>query len=62
MALDFGPYSSEPKVQRRIRQITAEGRGWAGDDGYLVAVALFTRGPALPGDRGDQLLRALQLG
>jgi len=61
MALDFGPYSSEPKVRERIRRICAEGRGWAGDEGYMVAVALFTKDPALPGDRGAQLLGALQL-
>jgi methylase of polypeptide subunit release factors len=61
MALDFGPYSNEPKVRARIREICAEGRGWAEDDGYLVAVALFTRDRELPGDRADQLLKALQL-
>jgi hypothetical protein len=61
MALDYGPYSNEPKVRDRIRRICAEGRGWAGEDGYMVAVALFTKDPALPGDRGDQLLNALQL-
>jgi hypothetical protein len=62
MALDFGPYSNEPKVREQIRRICAEGRGWAGDDGYMVAVALFTKDPDLPGDRADQLLNALQLG
>jgi methylase of polypeptide subunit release factors len=61
MGLDYGPYSSEPKVRAQIRRIVEEGRGWAGDDGYMVAVALFTRDPAIPGDRADQLLRALQL-
>ena len=61
MGLDYGPYSSEPKVREQIRQIVAEGRGWAGDDEYMVAVALFTRDPDLPGDRGRQLLKALQL-
>ena len=61
MALDFGVYSSEPKVREQIRRLCAEGRGWAGDDGYLVAVALFTKNPALPGDRAGQLLRALQI-
>ena len=61
MALDYGPYSSEPKVREQIRRLCAEGRGWAGDDGYLVAVALFTRNPAVPGDRAAQLLRALQV-
>jgi hypothetical protein len=61
MGLDYGPYSSEPKVRERIRQICAEGRGWAGAEGYMVAVALFTKDPALRGDRGQQLLRALQL-
>jgi len=61
MALDFGPYSNEPKVRDRIRQICAEGRGWAGEEGYMVAVALFTKDPALPGDRADQLLKALQV-
>jgi Methyltransferase small domain len=61
MALDFGPYSSEPKVRDRIRQICAEGRGWAGEEGYMVAVALFTKDPDLPGDRGDQLLKVLQV-
>jgi methylase of polypeptide subunit release factors len=62
MALDFGPYSNEPKVREHIRRICAEGRGWAGDEGYMVAVALFTKDPALPGDRADQLLKALQVG
>ena len=61
MGLDFGPYSSEPKVRDHIRRLCAEGRGWASDDGYMVAVALFTRNPDVPGDRADQLLRALQL-
>lgn len=61
MALDFGRYSSEPKVREHIRRICAEGRGWADEDGYMVAVALFTRNPDLPGDRSPQLLRALQV-
>jgi methylase of polypeptide subunit release factors len=61
MALDYGPYSSEPKVRAHIRRLCAEGRGWAGDDGYMVAVALFTKNPAIPGDRAEQLLSALQI-
>ena len=61
MGLDFGPYSSEPKVREHLRRLCAEGRGWAGADGYMVAVALFTRDDGVPGDRADQLLRALQL-
>ena len=60
-ALDYGPYSSEPKVREHIRTLCAEGHGWAGEDGYLVAVALFTRDAGLPGDRADQLLSALQV-
>jgi len=62
MGLDFGPYSSEPKVARHIRRLIAEGRGWAGEREYMVAVALFTTNPDLPGDRAEQLLRALQVG
>ena len=61
MGLDFGPYSAEPKVAGHIRRIVAEGRGWAGEGEYMVAVALFTRDEAIPGDRSAQLLRALQL-
>jgi hypothetical protein len=61
MGLDYGPYSSEPKVREHIRRICAEGRGWTGEDDYMVAVALFTQDPEIPGDRADQLLRALQL-
>ena len=61
MALDFGQYSSEPKVLEHIRRICAEGRGWAGEDGYMVAVVLLTRNPDLPGDRAPQLLKALQV-
>jgi hypothetical protein len=61
MGLDFGPYSSEPKVRRHIDELCEAGRGWAGEDGYMVAVALFTRNPDLPGHRADQLLRSLQL-
>lgn len=62
MGLDFGPYSSEPKVARHIRRLVADGRGWAGEREYMVAVALFTSNPELPGDRAEQLLRALQVG
>lgn len=61
MGLDYGPYSSEPKVREHIRRLCAEGRGWSGEDEYMVAVALFTQDPEIPGDRADQLLRALQL-
>jgi methylase of polypeptide subunit release factors len=61
MGLDYGPYSSEPKVREHIRRLCAAGRGWAGEDGYMVAVALFTRNPDVPGDRAEQLLRALQI-
>ena len=61
MALDYGRYSSEPKVRAHIERLCDEGRAWAGDDGYMVAVALFTRNPAIPGDRADQLLRCLQV-
>jgi hypothetical protein len=61
MGLDYGPYSSEPKVLEHIRRLCAAGRGWAGDDGYMVAVALFTRNSDVPGDRAEQLLKALQV-
>ena len=61
MGLDYGEYSSEPKVRDHIRRLCAEGRGWAGEDEYMVAVALFTQEPDIPGDRATQLLRALQL-
>lgn len=61
MGLDYGTYSSEPKVRDHIRRLCDEGRGWAGEDEYMVAVALFTRNPDVPGDRADQLLHALQL-
>lgn len=60
MGLDFGPYSSEPKVLRQIRRLCADGCGWAGEDGYMVAVVLFTRNPDVPGDRYGRLVRALQ--
>jgi predicted RNA methylase len=62
MGLDYWPYSSEPKVREHIRRLCADGHGWAADDGYMVAVALFTQNPGIPGDRGDQLLRSLQIG
>jgi methylase of polypeptide subunit release factors len=62
MALDFGQYSSEPKVLAHIRRICAEGHGWAGEDGYMVAAALFTRSPDLRAERAPQLLKALQVG
>jgi hypothetical protein len=61
MGLDYGPYSAEPKVREHIRRICADGRGWSGEDEYMVAVALFTQDPDIPGDRSTQLLRALQL-
>ncbi|MCV2489007.1 methyltransferase [Geodermatophilus sp. YIM 151500] len=62
MGLDYGRYSGEPKVRDHIRRICAAGRGWTGDDEYVVAVALFSRDPDVPGDRSAQLLGALQLG
>ncbi|WP_040339302.1 methyltransferase [Candidatus Blastococcus massiliensis] len=61
MGLDFGTYSSEPKVREHIRRLCADGHGWAGDDEYMVAVALFTRNPDVRGDRADQLLNSLQI-
>jgi methylase of polypeptide subunit release factors len=61
MGLDFGPYSLEPKVRAQIRKICAEGRGWADETGYLVAVTLFTRNPDIRGDRARQLLAGLQV-
>lgn len=61
MGLDFGTYSREPKVLAQIRRLCEEGRGWADENGYLVAVTLFTRNPAISGDRAAQLLRSLQL-
>jgi methylase of polypeptide subunit release factors len=61
MGLEFGAYSREPKVQEHIARLVAEGRGWAGDDEYVVAVALLTRSPLVTRDRTAELLRALQL-
>jgi methylase of polypeptide subunit release factors len=61
MGLDFGAYSREPKVAEHIARLTAEGHGWAGDDDYVVAVALLTRSPEITRDRSAQLRRALQL-
>jgi methylase of polypeptide subunit release factors len=61
MGLEFGAYSREPKVAEHIARVTAEGHGWAGDDSYVVAVALLTRSPEVPRDRRPELLRALQL-
>jgi methylase of polypeptide subunit release factors len=61
MALDYGRYSSEPRVREHIRRLCDEGRAWAAHDGYMVAVALFTRNPDIPGDRAEQLLKALQV-
>jgi methylase of polypeptide subunit release factors len=60
MGLDYGPYSREPKVREHIRRLCAAGHGWSDQDGYMVAIALFTRNPSIPGNRSDQLLRALQ--
>jgi methylase of polypeptide subunit release factors len=61
MGLEFGRYSSEPKVARHIQRLVSEGRGWAGDDEYVVAVVLLTRSPEISRDRSTQLRRALQL-
>ena len=61
MGLEFGEYSREPKVREHIARLTAEGHGWAGDDEYVVAVALLTRSPEVRRDRAVELMRALQL-
>ena len=60
MGLEFGRYSREPKVLRHIEDLVATGHGWAGDDEYVVAVALLTRSPGVR-DRSEQVRRALQL-
>ncbi len=60
MGLEFGRYSREPKVLRHIQRLVAEGHGWAGEDEYVVAVALLTQAPGVR-DRSAQLRRALQL-
>ena len=60
MGLEFGRYSREPKVLRHIQQLVAAGHGWAGDDEYVVAVALLTQFPDVR-DRSAQVRRALQL-
>ncbi|SSC23753.1 DNA methylase, N-6 adenine-specific, partial [Klenkia terrae] len=62
MPLELGRYSREPKVLDRIRDLVAADRGWADDDSYMVAVALFTRSPLLRVDRSAELAGALQLG
>jgi hypothetical protein len=61
MGLDYGRYSSEPKVREHIRTLCADGHGWSGANDYMVAVALFTRNPDVPGDRAGQLLHCLQI-
>ncbi|SDY25022.1 hypothetical protein SAMN05661080_02831 [Modestobacter sp. DSM 44400] len=61
MGLEFGRYSNEPKVRAHIERLVAEGHGWAGDDEYVVAIALLTQSPAVARDRSAQLRRALQL-
>jgi hypothetical protein len=61
MGLEFGAYSREPKVAQHIARLIAEGRGWAGEDSYVVAVTLLTRSPLVQRDRSTELLRALQL-
>ena len=48
-------------MRAHIARLCAEGRGWTGEDEYMVAVALFTLDAAIPGDRAAQLLRALQV-
>ena len=45
MGLDYGPYSSEPKVAEHIRGLVAEGRDWAGE--LLSALQLPGRALAL---------------
>jgi hypothetical protein len=62
VGMEFGRYSREPKVARHIARLVAEGRGWAGEDEYIVAVALLTRSAQVVRDRSAQLRRALQLG
>ena len=60
MGLEFGRYSREPKVHRHIRQLVADGHGWAGEEEYVVAVALLTQSADVR-DRSAQLRGALQL-
>ena len=57
MGLDYGRYSSEPKVRDAHPPALRRGPRLGRRRRYMVAVALFTRNPDVPGDRADQLLR-----
>jgi hypothetical protein len=57
--LPFGPYSRQDIVQKRIREMKAEGKAFFAEDHYLVGSAQFTLDPACNNDLSKKFLDCL---
>lgn len=57
--LQFGYYSSEPKVRDRIRDLRRSNRAFYSQNIYLLAGVLFTKESPILGDLSPELLKLL---
>lgn len=57
--LQFGYYSSEPKVRDRIRDLRSINRAFYSSNIYLLAGVLFTKESPLQGDLSTELIKLL---
>ena len=57
--LQFGYYSSEPKVRERIRDLRRINRAFYSQNIYLLAGVLFTKEHSIQGDLSPELLKLL---
>ena len=57
--LQFGYYSSEPKVKDRIQELRRKKRAFYSKNIYLLAGVLFTKGVASTGDVSTELIKLM---
>jgi methylase of polypeptide subunit release factors len=57
--IQFGPYSSEPKVRDRVRDLRKKNRAFYSENIYLLAGVLFSKESAATGDLSAELLKLM---
>ncbi|MEU5875587.1 hypothetical protein AB0A73_28985 [Glycomyces sp. NPDC047369] len=57
--IEFGDYSSEPKVRRHIDELATSGRSFVTEDSYLLIGATWSKEDAAP-DRSAELARLIR--
>ncbi|MBV9385039.1 MAG: SAM-dependent methyltransferase [Chroococcidiopsidaceae cyanobacterium CP_BM_ER_R8_30] len=57
--IEFGYYSSEPKVRDRIRELRRNNKAFYSNNIYLLAGVLFSKKPAFTDDISTELVRVM---